>query len=72
MRGRETKCQLRGMDRGAWNESRDEWGLGVGQRRSVRSVSSLELLVGVKSFISYTNRKTQNTLVYQASLACQF
>jgi hypothetical protein len=32
---------------------------------------SLELLVGVKSFISCTKGKTQNTSVYQASLICQ-
>lgn len=71
MRGWETKCEWEGTGRGAGNEFRVKWSLGIRQQSSVRSVSSLKLLVGVKSFISCTNRKTQNTSVYQASLTCQ-
>ena len=60
MRGWESKCERQGTGRGARNEFRVKWSLGIGQRSAVRSVSSLEPLVVVKS-------ETQHTPVYQAS-----
>jgi hypothetical protein len=62
MRGWETKYEWEGTGRGAGNEFRVEGSIGMRQR-TVRSVSSLELLVSMKPSVEKFNTLQYTTLL---------